>query len=170
MGENGLIRQAERAGEHHANGVASEQDAIDTLLEQYANAMSGEGSVGGNGNNGGGQTPTGTTLVAMYNTAKTANCTGESCTDPDNHLHIGDYVNYQNPTSGTKTVLATDSGIATAGTKVGNQTFEITEEKNQLTLRVLGIDETTGGIKLIAGSPMKTNRFDTIIPILYYTL
>ena len=36
-----------------------------------------------------------------------------------------------------------------------DQTYDIT--KNQLNWRVLGIDEETGGLKLIAGSPMKLN-------------
>ena len=46
MGENGLIRQAEKTGEHHANGVASEQDAIDSLLDKYLNGISGEENSG----------------------------------------------------------------------------------------------------------------------------
>ncbi len=91
------------------------------------------------------------TLVDMFNAGE---------------LKIGDYVNYQNPTSGTKTISAADSGMATAGTSVGDQTYDVS--KNQLTWRVLGIDEETGGLKLIAGSPMKTNRFDTVQdPYLY---
>ena len=65
IGENGLIKQAEKAGKYHANGVASEQDAIDTLLEQYANAMAGTSGNGGNsGNDGGTQTPTETIEIS----------------------------------------------------------------------------------------------------------
>ena len=53
MGEEGLIRQAEKAGEHHANGVASEQDAIDSLLQQLGTGGSGqEENEGQDGNKG----------------------------------------------------------------------------------------------------------------------
>ena len=136
MGENGLIRQAEKAGEYQANAEAEDRANLGALDEHLANAIAKA--------NGGSEeetpdepqnpeTPTEPTLVTMYNAAVTAGCIGgEDCTDPENHLHIGDYVNYQNPTEGTKTILAADSGMATAGTRVADQTFEITEEKKSV--------------------------------------
>ena len=39
MGDDGIIKKAEYASDMHANSVAAEQDAMDTLLEEYANAM-----------------------------------------------------------------------------------------------------------------------------------
>ena len=152
LGEDGLIKRVEKAGEHQANAEAKDRETMDEFDKYLSNVMYEEPKVEEK------------TLVAMYNAAVEAGCEGgESCTDAENHLHIGDYVNYQNPTSGSKTVLATDSGMTRAatkeGTKVGDQTFNIAE--NQLTWRVLGVDKETGGIKLIAGSPMKTARFST---------
>ncbi len=93
------------------------------------------------------------TLVEMYDKALEESCTNENgdCVNPE-HLHIGDYVNYTNPTSKKyqvdEDVLGEDTGV---------QVYEITEEKNQLNWRVLGKDSETEGIKLIAGSPMKSN-------------
>ena len=87
-------------------------------------------------------------------------CTEENCTNPE-HLHIGDYVNYKNPTSGEVTISGTDSGTADWQTNESvtltadtlNQTFKVAN--NQVRWRVLGKDETTGGLKLIAAVPIK---------------
>ena len=93
----------------------------------------------------------GLTLVQMYDKAVADNCTNENgnCTDPE-HLHIGDYVDYKNPTSGSKRANAVDTGYDT------DQIYEAS--KNQLNWRVLGKDSATGGIKLISGRPMKSNN------------
>lgn len=89
------------------------------------------------------------TLVAMYRNGE--GCTVENCTEPT-HLHIGDYVNYTNPTSGEWTVPAGELGGEAP------QTYLISQ--NQLNWRVLGIEGTGNSayIKLIAGSPMKKSN------------
>lgn len=90
------------------------------------------------------------TLVDMFKKAEAEGCMNlDGACDKEDHLHIGDYVNYQSPASGTYTITEEKSGIRE------KQTYDIT--KNQLNWRVLGIDKETGGLKLIAGSPMKTN-------------
>ena len=96
----------------------------------------------------------------MYDKAVADGCTNENgnCTDPEHHLHIGDYVDYKNPTSGSKRANATDTGYDT------DQIYEAS--KNQLNWRVLGKDSATGGIKLISGRPMKSNNSETA-PYLY---
>ena len=93
------------------------------------------------------------TLVEMYEQAVEDGCTNAdgSCTDED-HLHIGDYVDYTNPTSGTYTVTANTLGIATA------QRYDVS--LNQLNWRVMGIDSTTGGIKIMASQPLKKSNDD----------
>ena len=74
-------------------------------------------------------------------------------------MHIGDYVDYKNPTSGTYTITAEKSGLK--NTEINyDQTYDVS--KNQLNWRVLGIDEETEGLKLIAGSPMKLNDIPEI--------
>ena len=100
------------------------------------------------------------TLAEMYDKAVADGCTNENgnCTDPEHHLHIGDYVDYKNPTSGSKRANATDTGYDT------DQIYEAS--KNQLNWRVLGKDSATGGIKLISGRPMKSNNSETD-PYLY---
>ena len=93
------------------------------------------------------------TLVEMYEQAVEDGCTNSdgSCTNED-HLHIGDYVEYTNPTSGTYTVTANTLGIATA------QRYDVS--LNQLNWRVMGIDSTTGGIKIMASQPLKKSNDD----------
>lgn len=87
----------------------------------------------------------------MFRKAETEGCKNldGSCTNEE-HLHIGNYVDYKNPTSRSYTVTAEKSGWSE------NQTYDVA--KNQLNWRVLGIDETTGELKLIAGSPMKKDN------------
>ncbi len=94
------------------------------------------------------------TLVDMYDKAIADNCTNKdgTCTNK-RHLHIGDYVDYKNPTSGVKTAEKEKTGYTS------NQVYEAS--KNQLNWRVLGKDNTTGGIKLISGRPMKSNNSET---------
>ena len=100
-----------------------------------------------------GEIPQTKTLVEMYKQAEADGCLGgESCTNPEEHLHIGDYVDYKNPTSGTYPVQPEKSGVDEV------QTYDVAN--NQLNWRVLGIDEETGGIKLIAGSPTKLNDIE----------
>ena len=94
-------------------------------------------------------------LTAMFQQAVTDGCTNAdgTCTRED-HLHIGDYVNYTNPTSGEWTVPAGELG----GTY--SQTYLVSQ--NQLNWRVLGIEGTGNNayIKIIAGSPMKKSKAD----------
>lgn len=69
-------------------------------------------------------------------------------------IQIGDYVNYQNPTSGQITISVQESGMAdSSNIDIKNQTFDIAN--NQLNWQVLGKDENTGGLKLIAAKPIK---------------
>ena len=93
------------------------------------------------------EVPTVATLVEMYDLAVTDGCQGgEGCTNPEGHLHIGDYVNYQNPSSGSATAYAAQTGVE------WNQTYNV---DTNLKWRVLGKDETTGSIKLIAETIVK---------------
>lgn len=95
------------------------------------------------------------TLVEMFEQAQKDGCTNEdgTCTRED-HLHIGDYVDYKNPTSGSYSVTEAKSGVG----GIGNQTYSVAN--NQLNWRVLGIDESTDGLKLVAGSPMKLDDIE----------
>lgn len=89
------------------------------------------------------------TLVDMFELAQTAGCTGEDCSNT-NHLHIGDYVDYKAPTTGSHKVGTDKSGVDY------EQIYNVAD--NPLKWRVLGIDEETGGLKLIADSPAKQSE------------
>ena len=133
LGEDGIINKAKEAANSMNNAFANDQASLDSLFNELNSV------VGGMEEN---------TLVSMFKKAQKEGCMNldGKCSDPT-HLHIGDYVDYKNPTNGSYTVLANKSGVAY------NQTYNVAE--NQLNWRVLGIDETTGGIKLVAGSPAK---------------
>ena len=101
------------------------------------------------------------TLAYMYEKALAYGCdNGDGTCTNSEHLHVGDYVNLTNPTEGSITISASDSGMDNAGVSgVTDQTFNIAG--NQLNWRVLG-ENDAGEIELIAGSPMKsTNVVDS---------
>ena len=81
------------------------------------------------------------TLVEMYDKAAADGCTNSdgACKDAS-HLHIGDYVKYKNPTTGSYTALASKTGFSE------NQTYKIAE--NQLQWRCLGKDSNTNRNKI----------------------
>ena len=123
----------QEAAARYNNEAQKEGEEINSILEMFDNLTNKE-----------------TTLADMYKAG--LSCDVENCNNPE-HLHIGDYVEYKNPTSGTYTSPASKTGMEEG------QTFDVS--KNQLNWRVLGYDEATGGIKLIAGSPMKSNAVET---------
>ena len=108
------------------------------------------------------------TLAYMYEKALADGCdNGDGTCTNSEHLHVGDYVNLTNPTEGSITIFASDSGMDNAVVSgVTDQTFNIAG--NQLNWRVLG-ENDAGEIELIAGSPMKsTNVVDSKnVPGLY---
>ena len=105
------------------------------------------------------------TLVDFFLQAEADKCTNEdgTCENPE-HLHIGDYVNLENPTSASYTVEDSKVGMdRTDEMPITNQTYTISaseiesENKNQLNWRVLGIDKETGGLKLVSGTALKSD-------------
>ena len=132
FGDNGLIKQAEYARDLSSNATESEYESMNSLYEEYINMIEEDNE----------NIDENRTLAEWFDSGQ---------------LNIGDYVDYKNPESGTYTANAVDTGIDNAGIgEITNQVFDVT--KNQLNWRVLGKDETTGGIKLIAGSPVKSEN------------
>lgn len=131
VGDNGLLTKAQDAADIYEQASSNEQSALDSL-EEIMNGYLNDDNQGEK------------TLVEMYDSGE---------------LNIGDYVDYKNPTSGSYTAYATDTGVDDEGFEfnayITDQVYDVSN--NQLNWRVLGKDETTGGIKLIAGSPMKSN-------------
>ena len=129
-GENGVLTKAQDAADEYEKASQEEQDKIDDLGNKINEFVNGSNQ--------------GKKLTDMYDSRE---------------LNIGDYVDYKNPTNGTYTAYATDTGVDDNGFEfhgyITNQVFDVS--KNQLNWRVLGKDKETGGIKLIAGSPMKSD-------------
>ena len=151
---NGKVTASDMNTEFGKNGTTAEASGSIIVYfpdtQRYYQVNTTTGAVTGPSD----EKPEENTLVAMFNKAQEDNCTNEdgTCDNPE-HLHIGDYVNYQNPTTGSSKIEPNESGV--------NATQTYSAANNQdLNWRVLGIDEETGGLKLIAGSPMKLDNID----------
>ena len=70
LGENGIIKKAKLSKEMHENKIIADEEEMNKLLEEYANAMEGEGAVREEATNeeGGGSTVV-TTYSIIYNLA-----------------------------------------------------------------------------------------------------
>ena len=139
-GNNGILTRAKEAKINWENASSEEQQVLNDIEQQMAEIINETlGELDEN------------TLVGMFKKAQKESCTNEdgTCTD-QTHLHIGDWVNYVNPASGSHTVTA-----GTLGHDI-DQTYDVS--LNQLNWRVLGLDKETGGIKLIAETPMEKSN------------
>ncbi len=67
----------------------------------------------------------------------------------DGDIQVGDYVNYQNPSSEPVTVTTEQTGYSKS------QTYEV---DSSTTWRVLGLDEGEDNLLLISGSPLKRSK------------
>ena len=87
--------------------------------------------------------------VEMFENGQNCDKQDGTCTD-ETHLHIGDYVNYEEPTSGEPCVIGPS--------QTGVENYQVYSlENNDLNWRVLGIEEENGEkrLKLVADSPVK---------------
>ena len=101
----------------------------------------------------------GKTLVEMYNQAQKDNCTNSdgSCKKAE-HLHIGDYVNY-NPLNFKEGTVDLDKTASSSRDENGclDQTFSINTDTKW---RVLGKDDN-GQILIVSADPVKKDMGDT---------
>ena len=135
VGDRGLIDKTEIAAEKTNQSVQNDITSMEDYkqgLQDLIDTMSSK------------------SLLEMYNAGLSC-ANPETCTDA-NHLHIGDYVNYTEPTSGGYTIYAAKSGMSY------DQHYTLSSTVNNLNWRVLGKDQETKGIKLIADSPMKLDE------------
>ena len=107
----------------------------------------------------------GKTLVEMYNQAQKDNCTNSdgSCKKAE-HLHIGDYVNY-NPSNFKEGTVEKDKTASSSTDENGSkdQTFSINTDTKW---RVLGKDDN-GQILIVSADPVKKDMGDTNNPYFY---
>ena len=107
----------------------------------------------------------GKTLVEMYNQAQKDNCPNSdgSCKKAE-HLHIGDYVNY-NPLNFKEGTLEKDKTASSSADENGDsdQTFSINTDTKW---RVLGKDDN-GQILIVSADPVKKDMGDTNNPYFY---
>ena len=155
FGQDGIIQKAKDEQNRMDEATKNDLDSINSLNEWI------DGKI--NGTTGSGETVEGQegSLLAMYQKTQKENCDNADgkCNDAT-HLHIGDYVDYKNPTSGTAIVTSAETGVYGKDSN-GNATVNITQTytlsttKNNVKWRVLGIDSETGGIKLISADPIE---------------
>ena len=155
FGQDGIIQKAKDAQNKMDQATKNDLDSINELNNWIDGKINGTTGSGGTveGKEG--------SLLAMYQKAQKENCDNADgkCNDAT-HLHIGDYVDYKNPTSGTAEVTSAESGVYgndSNGNATVNitQTYTISTTKNNVKWRVLGIDNETGGLKLIAADPIE---------------
>ena len=87
--------------------------------------------------------------VEMFENGQNCDKQDGTCTD-ETHLHIGDYVDYVEPTSGEPCVIGPS--------QTGVENYQVYSlENNDLNWRILGIEEENGEkrLKLVADSPVK---------------
>ncbi len=95
------------------------------------------------------------TLVEMFKLAQETACSGgDSCTDPTNHLHIGDYINYTPADSSAKTGAL---GQEETGYADATQSYTVNSETKW---RVLGLNATGNQILLISEYPIQKDGED----------
>ena len=153
FGQDGIIQKAKDAQNKMDQATQNDLDSINELNNWI------DGKI--NGTTGGTVEGQEGSLLAMYQKAQKDGCDNADGTCSDaTHLHIGDYVDYKNPTSGTADVTSAESGVY-GNDSNGNATVNITQTytlsttKNNVKWRVLGIDSETGGLKLIAADPIE---------------
>ena len=149
FGDTGIINRAKDAQNKMDQAAQNDLDSLDELDGMLDSLVSGKVTA-----------PKGS-LLEMYRKAKADNCTNSdgSCTN-EKHLHIGDYVDYKNPTSGTTSVTSAESGMYGKDTDENytteiTQTYTLSASKNNVKWRVLGEDSKTGELKLIAADPIE---------------
>ena len=122
-----------------------------------------------------GEVPTATTLVDMFKKAQTDGCAGgETCTNPEEHLHIGDYVSY-NPIAtgddGTEEKYKYESLSSKNGyTSLEKQVYTVNNDTEKVNWIVLGLSEDGNNLLITSGSPVRkegTNTPSSDAPYLY---
>ena len=146
IGENGLFTRAQNAANTWQLAEENEQQALQEFSDMIDEILNGPKPKDG-------------TLAAMYVKAVEDKCPGGAeCTDPENHLHIGDYVDFKSLTENMEEknieVLPSDTGYNET------QTYTVNSTTNQLNWQVLGYDAEKMQVKLIAATPLKADGDD----------
>lgn len=122
-----------------------------------------------------GEVPTEATLVDMFKKAQTDGCAGgETCTNPEEHLHIGDYVSY-NPIAtgddGTESKYKYESLSSKNGyTNLEKQVYTVNNDTKKVNWIVLGLSEDGNNLLITSGTPVRkegTNTPSSDDPYLY---
>ena len=111
----------------------------------------------------------------MFKKAQTDGCAGgETCTNPEEHLHIGDYVSY-NPIAtgddGTEEKYKYESLSSKNGyTDLEKQVYTVNNDTEKVNWIVLGLSEDGNNLLITSGTPVRkegTNTPSSDDPYLY---
>lgn len=151
IGENGIFKRAQTAANTWRNAESNEQLAMGELEGWMDEIMNGPQAKEG-------------TLSWMFEQAVKDSCPGGAeCTDPENHLHIGDYVDFKQVVNEYLGNLSEEKKIVVTPEQSGyyeDQTYTLSNTGSrvaELNWRVLGYDASTKQVKLISGTPMKSD-------------
>ena len=121
------------------------------------------------------------TLVAMFKKAQADNCEGgDTCTNKEEHLHIGDYVEYNPIATGENIDTQNEDGTAkykyeslaskNGYTDLEKQVYTVNNDTEKVNWIVLGLSEDEENLLITTGSPVRkegTNNPTTDDPYLY---
>ena len=156
IGENGIFSRAEKAANTWRNAETNEQLALGELadwMDKYAN---------GKGETGDAEEPEEGTLAWMYEQAIADGCTNDDGTcDNPNHLHIGDYVDFEKKVNEYLQTLPSQAiNVEVEKKDTGmsyTQHYTVSASTNQVKWRVLGYDNQKKEVKLKAETPLQTS-------------
>ncbi len=155
IGENGIFSRAEKAANTWRNAETNEQLAMGELGNWIGNYL---GENGNGGSQGGGSSTEEKWFVQKFEKAQEDNCPGgDACTDPENHIHVGDYV-----TNFNNTCTNTSSPVNLSEEQTGVEGTQTYQYDSNTTWRVLGIRGSGDSAQLIltTGSPIKRTGDD----------
>ena len=121
------------------------------------------------------------TLVAMFKKAQADSCEGgDSCTNKEEHLHIGDYVEYNPIATGDNIDTLNEDGTAkykyeslsskNGYTDLEKQVYTVNNDTEKVNWIVLGLSDDGENLLITTGSPVRkegTNNPTTDDPYLY---
>ncbi len=128
IGNNGIITKSKEGRDKTEQAVENDMLGLNSLYDEMDSYINGSGEAGD------------MTLVEAFN---------------EGILQVGDYVNYQNPTSGQYESKRTETGYTSS------QTYTTSNNGTTVNWRVLGLSEDGNHLLLTSGSPLKREQGET---------
>ena len=154
LSPDGIVEKAQTAKDEYARkqdkeiaGIGELENVLDRISDEVIGKKPDEDKL----------------LTTLFKNGQ--NCEVEDCNNP-NHLHVGDYLDYKNPTytnpeEGKYTVKAEKTGMDRwEEAPVQEQTFDVANNQD-MKWRVLGLSKDGNNLLLVSEKPIKSDREKT---------